>query len=70
MPVQLNAVMADELYDQIRGVAREDSRTDLEVIHRALKTYLTLRKEVRRGLVLGFVDIDSKHQLQHEVVGI
>ncbi|OWQ86938.1 hypothetical protein CDN99_19750 [Roseateles aquatilis] len=67
MPVPLTATLTDEAYDDIRWAAREDRHSEMEVISRALYTYFTLRREIRRGRVLGFVDRDHEHHLQTQI---
>ncbi|WP_416758655.1 hypothetical protein ACNI65_18960 [Roseateles sp. So40a] len=67
MPVPLTATLTDEAYNDIRWAAREDRHSEMEVISRALYTYFKLRREVRYGKVLGFVDPGHEHLLQSQV---
>ncbi len=64
MPVPLTATLTDEAYDDIHWAAREDRRSEVDVIDRALDTYLRLRREVRRGRILGFVEPGQEQHLQ------
>ncbi|WP_431101759.1 hypothetical protein [Roseateles noduli] len=67
MPVPLTATLTDAAYDDIRWAAREDRRSEIEVIDRALYTYFKLRREVRYGRILGFVDQGQEHHLKTQV---
>jgi hypothetical protein len=59
--------MADSLYADICWAAREDRRTDIEVIQRALTTYLWIRKEVRGGKILGFSAPDQQESMHTRI---
>lgn len=67
MPVPLTATLTDEAYDDIRWAAREDRHSEIEVISLALYTYFKLRREIRNGRILGFVDPGNEHQLKSQV---